>query len=80
MRNEDLTPADIIAALDRIDQEAAALAAEIKRMIPADAIRDDPTWEAHTFIGGAGASAARAARAMRRAIGRPGRAQKGSDR
>lgn len=63
-----MTPTAIIAALDRIDAEAADLAAAIKRMIPAIPERDEPTWEAHTATGAVGANAARAARAMRRAL------------
>ena len=63
-----MTPHTIIAALDRIDQEAAALAAQIKAMIPDSWPPNDPTWEAHTFTGGAGANAKRAADALRRAV------------
>jgi len=61
-----MNPSAIIASLDRIDQEAAALAAQIKAMIPTDPRRDDPTWEAFNCIGGMGSSAAQAARALRR--------------
>lgn len=63
-----MTRTEAIAALDRIDQEAVALAARIKEWIPADPKRDDPTWEAHTFCGGVGANAKRAADALRRVV------------
>ncbi len=57
----------IIAALERMDTEAASMAAEVKAMIPESPGRDDPYWEAHTFLGGVGSSAKRAAAALRRA-------------
>ena len=63
-----MNPAEIIASLDRIDQEAAALAAAIKAMIPEKPDRDDPTWESHTCAGACGANAKRCAAALRRAV------------
>ncbi len=63
-----MDPTAIIAALDRIDQEAAALAAAISAMIPADPKRDDATWESHTCAGACSANAKRAADALRRVV------------